>query len=139
MRMIYGFGLAFGLALTAACMHNGASKPANTTTPPPSHWTAKVCTSVKDEITINAGPSADDTDNFGHWRAGDGQAAYNLPERVQQLSQVFVKASGAPADKVAQMCVLFDGRPKKAFNFSGQSEDHLIKSSDTDDSSCRCR
>ena len=58
---------------------------------------------------------------------------------MQQLSQVFVKASGAPTDKVAQMCVLFDGRPKKAFNFSGQSEDHVVKSSDTDDASCRCR
>src|SRR5437868_2225330 len=104
MRIAYGLGLAFGIGLMAACMHNGASTPVKTPTPPPSHWTAKVCTSVKDEIMINAGPSADDTDNFGRWRTGDGQAAYNLPERVQQLSQVFVKALGAPADKVAQMC-----------------------------------
>lgn len=138
MRIVYGLGLAFGLALTAACMHSGAKTPAAPAAPP-AHWTAKVCTSVKDEIVINAGPSADDTDNFGHWRTGDGQTAYSLPERVQQLSQVFVKASGAPQDKVVQMCVLFDGRPKKAFNFSGQSEDHLIKSSDTDDASCRCK
>lgn len=139
MRLIYGLGIAMGISLAAACAHSGANVPVTTPTPPPAHWTAKVCTSVKDEIIINAGPSADDTDNFGRWRAGDGQVAYNLPERVQQLSQVYVKASGAPTDKVAQMCVLYDGRPKKAFNFSGQDENHLIKTSDTDDSSCRCK
>jgi hypothetical protein len=94
---------------------------------------------VKDEITLHAGPSSDDTDVFGHWRPSDAQASYALPDRVQQLTQVFVRAVTTPDNKVANVCVLFDGRPKKAFNFSGLTEDHLVKSSDTDDASCRCR
>lgn len=138
MRLL-GVGLAFGITLTAACAQHSGAAAAPTPPPPPAHWSAKVCTAVKDEITLHAGPSSDDADVFGRWRGGDGQVSFDLPARVQQLSQVFVRAVSAPDNKSASMCVLFDGRPKKAFNFSGLSEDHLIKSSDTDDASCRCR
>lgn len=141
MRTAFGIGFGLGLVLSAACVQHTAAPPdsAATPPPPPAHWTAKVCTSVKDEITLHAGPSRDDTDIFGRWRTGDGQVSYGLPQRIQQLSQVFVRAATTPEDKMAQICVMYDGRPKKALNFSGRDEDHLIKSSDTDDTSCRCQ
>jgi hypothetical protein len=132
-------GLAAAILVLVSCKSGGSAPPAATPAPPPAHWTAKVCTAVKDQITLRAGPSSDDTDVFGHWQAGDGQISIDLPARVQQLSQVFVRAETMPDNKVANICLLFDGRPKKAFNFSGLTEDHLVKSSDTDDTSCRCR
>jgi hypothetical protein len=63
---------------------------------------------------------------------------YGLPERVQQLTQVYMNASGAPEGKDSQICLRYDGHSKKAFNFDGHDEDHLVKSSDNDDSSCHC-
>jgi hypothetical protein len=129
-----GVGLALGVAIAAAC---GGPKEANTSLPP-SHWMAKVCTSDKDTLTIAAGPNQTDVESFATWRAGDGQASYGLPARVQQLEQVYVKMTGTPEGKSAQVCLRFDGRAKKAFNFTGHDEDHTVKAGDADDGSCRC-
>ena len=136
MRMIYGAGLALAVLIgAAACGDHNAPQMAQA---PPAHWTARVCTSVKDTITLVAGPSQDDSESFSVWRTGDGQMTYGLPARVQQLTQVWMKASGTPEGKDAQLCLRYDGHNKKAFNFSGHDEDHLAKSSDSDDSSCHC-
>ena len=58
--------------------------------------------------------------------------------QTTQVYQVFVKATSVPEGKDAQLCVRYDGHPKKAYNFSGTDEEHLIKSSDNDDSGCHC-
>lgn len=134
MRAIFGAGLALAVAIAVAC--GGTSKPQ--TSLPPTHWMAKVCTSVKDTITLAAGPSQSDSESFATWRTGDGQATYGLPARVQQLNEVYMKASGVPEGKDAQLCLRYDGRAKKAFNFSGRDEDHVVKASDADDGSCHC-
>jgi hypothetical protein len=136
MRIVVGVSLGLGAAFMAACAGHNAPQSGNAA--PNAHWTAKVCTAVKDRITLSAGPSKDDTEPFATWQAGDGQVVYGLPVRVQQLTQVYVKALTRPEGKNAQLCVRYDGHAKKAYNFSGTDEDHMIKSSDSDDGSCHC-
>ena len=135
MRTLFGLSLAAALAVAAACADHNSPQG---NVPPPAHWTAKVCTAVKDRVALSAGPSKDDAESFATWTLGQGQVVYDLPNRVQQLTQVYVKATSVPEGKDAQLCVRYDGHPKKAYNFSGTDEDHLIKSSDGDDSGCHC-
>jgi hypothetical protein len=135
MRIVLGAGLGLAVFIGAACADHSAPQQASA---PPAHWTAKVCTSLKDTLTLQSGPSQDDSESFATWRSGDGQMTYGLPARVQQLTQVYVNATGVPEGKEAQVCLRFDGHSKKAFNFSGHDESHLVKSSDSDDSSCHC-
>ena len=137
MRLICGITLGLVVALAIGCAGR-KTQPSRSTVAPPAHWTAKVCTSVKDRITLYAGPSKDDVEAFGTWRLGEGQTVFDLPARVQQLTELYVKASTIPQGKNAQLCVRYDGHPKKAYNFSGADEDHQVKSSDSDDSSGRC-
>ena len=137
MRLVFGITFGVMVALAVGCAGR-KTQQSGSNVALPAHWTAKVCTSVKDRITLYAGPSKDDVEAFGTWRFGEGQTVYDLPVRVQQLTQLYVKASTVPQGKNAQLCVRYDGHPKKAYNFSGTDEDHLIKSSDSDDSNCRC-
>ena len=134
MRTIIGAGLAVGVAIAAAC--GGPKEPQ--TSLPPAHWMAKVCTSVKDTLTLAAGPNQNDAESFATWRTGDGQASYGLPTRVQQLEEVYLKVTGVPEGKEAQLCLRYDGRSKKAFNFTGHDEDHTVRAGAADDGSCRC-
>src|SRR4051812_49332852 len=137
MRLIFGITVALVVTLAIGCAGRKKQQSVSTVAPP-AHWTAKVCTSVKDRITLLAGPSKDDVEVFGTWRFGEGQTVFDLPARVQQLTELYVKASTVPQGKNAQLCVRYDGHPKKAYNFSGSDEDHEVKSSDSDDSNCRC-
>ncbi len=116
----------------------GQQQPPLSIPAPPVRWTVEVCSSVKDSIALQAGPSRDDNDVFATWRQGDGQRTYDLPARVQNLSQVYLKATSRD-DGETGLCVRYDGHGKKAYNFDGKSEDHEVKASDGDDSNCRCR
>ena len=116
----------------------GQQQPPLSIPAPPVRWTVEVCSSVKDSVTLQAGPSRDDNDVFATWRQGDGQRTYDLPARVQNLSQVYLKATSRD-DGETGLCVRYDGHGKKAYNFDGKSEDHEVKASDGDDSNCRCR
>src|SRR4051812_35209975 len=95
MRLVFAITLALTAALVAGCASRKTQQSV-TNVAPPAHWTTKVCTSVKDQITLYAGPSKDDAQAFGTWRAGEGQTVYDLPARVQQLTQLYVRASTVP-------------------------------------------
>jgi hypothetical protein len=105
---------------------------------PPARWTVEVCSSVKGSVALQAGPSKDDSNLFATWRQGDGQKTYDLPARLQNLSEIYLKATSQDDGDTA-LCVRYDGHGKQAYNFNGKSQDHELKASDGDDSSCRCR
>jgi hypothetical protein len=129
-------GLIFvGLCvLQFSCAHG--QRPPNTA--PSARWTVEVCSSVKGSLTLQAGPSKDDTRVFATWSQSQGQRIYNLPARLQNLSQVYLKATSRD-DGETGLCLRYDGHGKKAYNFHGKSEDHEAKASDGDDDGCRCR
>ena len=131
-------GLVFvGLSLLQLSCASG-QKPPKSVPVPLARWTVVVCSSVKGSITLQAGPSKDDNDVFATWTQADGQKTYDLPARLQNLSQIYLKAT-SPDDGETGLCVRYDGHAKKAYNFNGKSEDHELKASDGDDSNCRCR
>jgi hypothetical protein len=112
--------------------------PATTSTPSPSaRWTVVVCSSRSGPVTLHAGPSKDDNEVFVTWRQGD-QRVHALPQRVQNLSEVYLRAAKPDDGKPVELCVLFDGHPKKRLDFRGGVEDGRVKSSDTDQDECRC-
>ena len=135
-KLTLGLGVLGLSVLTLSCASQ-QQRP-RTASAPPARWTVEVCSSVKDAVTLQAGPSKDDSDVFATWRQGDGQRTYDLPARLQNLSRIYLKAA-SQNDGDTALCVRYDRHGKKAFNFNGTSEDHEVKASDGDDSSCRCR
>ena len=121
---------------------NANTPVVNISTPSPTenktHWKVAVCSSRNSEITLQAGPNETDSKTFATWKIGESQRVYELPARVQNLSQIYFQAIGAEAGKPVELCVLYDGRPKKRVAFDEGSEDHTIKASDDDDNDCRC-
>ncbi len=101
------------------------------------HWKLIVCSSRTSSITLYAGPSQSDNAIFAIWKMGEGQKTYDLPDRLQHLETVYVKAV-TPEHEQVEICVLYDGHGKKRFGFSHGDEDHLISASDKDDNDCRC-
>ncbi len=99
-------------------------------------WSVVVCSSRAKNVTLSAGPNEDDSEIFSTWKEGSTQKKFDLPARVQNLSSVFFMGSASDKNQV-ELCVLFDGKPKKRIEFD-DSEDHVINSSDSDDSDCRC-
>lgn len=119
-------------ALTSACQRGVASRTAES-----ARWAGMVCSSQADVVTLNAGPSKDDTTAFAQWKRGDGSRAFALPARVQNLQKVYLEANNSPQGRETEMCVKFDNRPKKRMSFS-KSENHTIDASSGDDTKCRC-
>jgi hypothetical protein len=110
-------------ALTAACQRGAASR-----TPQSARWVSMLCSSQADVVTLNAGPSKDDTTAFAQWKRGDGSRAFALPPRVQNLQKIYLEANNCPQGRETEMCVKFDNRPKKRMSFS-KSENHTIVAS----------
>ena len=100
-------------------------------------WTVAICSSRAGEVTLQAGPSETDSQTFATWKAGSSQRVYELPARVQNLTEVHFRAIGSEANPV-ELCVLYDGRPKKRVAFDEGSENHTVGASDDDDNDCRC-
>ena len=100
-------------------------------------WSVVVCSSRASAVTMSAGPSENDSQLFATYKDGAAQKAFDFPARVQNLSSVYFKTSGAETNPV-ELCVLFDGKPKKRVAFDEGSESHIINSSDDDDNDCRC-
>lgn len=100
-------------------------------------WSVVVCSSRANSVTLQAGPSKDDSGTFATWKETSAQRIYDLPTRVQNLTSVYLQAIGSETNSV-ELCVLFDGKPKKRVSFEDGNEDHTIKSSDDNDDDCRC-
>ncbi len=114
--------------------------PAAATTPAQqqrARWTVAVCSSRSSEVTLQAGPNETDSRTFATWRASGGERIYELPARLQNLSEIHFRAIGAEANPV-ELCVLYDGRPKKRVAFDEGSENHTVAAGDGDDDDCRC-
>ena len=151
--------LVLGVGAVSACSVNvnsnqnsGANKtaaaPAATETVAPAtgaatpaaakaHWTATICSSRAGELTLQAGPSKTDSQTFATWQTGSSQKIYELPARVQNLPEVHFRAIASEHQPV-ELCVLYDGRPKKRVGFNEGTEEHTVKAGDGDDDSCRC-
>ncbi len=99
-------------------------------------WTVAVCTSRARSVTLQAGPSKEDTQTFATWTEG-GQKIYALPERVQNLTEIYFHAVGSEP-KPVELCVLFDGRPKQRVAFEEGGEGSFISAGDDDGNDCRC-
>lgn len=99
-------------------------------------WSVVVCSSRAKNVTLSAGPNENDNEVFATWKESSNQKKFELPARVQKLSSIFFMGSASDKNQV-ELCVLFDGKPKKRIEFD-DSEDHIINSNDADDSDCRC-
>lgn len=140
------FGLSFVFtACTVNVNQSNTNLNANTSAPTPQatvatanpRWSVVVCSSRAKVVTLSAGPSETDSEVFGSWNADSPQRVFNFPQRVQNLTSVYFKASGSENNQV-ETCVLFDGKAKKRVEFDDQ-EDTLINSTDTDElDKCRC-
>lgn len=118
-------------------MTTSSPSPANTQQQQRTHWTVAVCSSRSSEVTLQAGPNETDSRTFATWKTGSSQRIYELPARVQNLSEIHFRAIGSEANPV-ELCVLYDGRPKKRVAFDEGSENHTVGASDDDDNDCRC-
>jgi len=123
--------------LTVATLTASCQRGASTRTPESARWASTVCSSQADLITLNAGPSKDDTTAFAQWKRGDGTRSFALPARVQNLQKVYVEANNSPQGRDTEMCVKYDNRPKKRVSFS-KSENHTVDANSGDDTGCRC-
>ncbi len=110
--------------------------PPNETVENKVRWSVVVCSSRAKNVTLSAGPGENDSQVFATWKEGAGQRKFDLPARVQNLTSVFLMGSASDKNQV-ELCVLFDGKPKKRIEFD-DSEDQVINSSDSDDIDCRC-
>ncbi len=99
-------------------------------------WSVVVCSSRAQSVSLSAGPNEDDSEVFATWKEDSPLRKFDFPARVQNLSTVFFMGSASDKNQV-ELCVLFDGKPKKRVEFD-DSEDHEIKSSDSNDDDCRC-
>lgn len=99
-------------------------------------WSVAVCSSRAKTVTISAGANENDSDVFATWKEGSTQKVYDLPNKLQNLSTIYLMASASDKNQV-EMCVLYDGKPKKRVEFD-DSEDNTINSTDADDKDCRC-
>ena len=115
---------------------NGAS-PVVAPSASAARWSVAVCSSRANSVTLQAGPSKDDSATFATWKEGGTQRIYDLPQRLQNLTSVYFKAVGSET-KPVELCVLFDGKPKKRVSFEDGDADHTVKSSDGNDNDCRC-
>ena len=131
-RLVSVLTILTAAALTAACQSGTATRA-----PESARWVNVVCSSQADVVTLNAGPSKDDTTAFAQWKRGDGSRAFALPARVQNLQKVYLEANNSPQGRDTEMCVKFDNRPKKRVSFS-KSENHTIDANSGDDTRCRC-
>jgi hypothetical protein len=86
---------------------------------------------------MSAGASESDSATFANWKEGTTERIFHLPARLQNLSSIYVEANGSESNPV-ELCVLYDGRPKKRIAFDEGNESHIINSSDDDDNDCRC-
>lgn len=114
---------------------NILSTPLPTTTK--TRWTLVVCSSRSSEVTLQAGPNEADSRTFATWKEGGSQRVFELPARVQDLTKIHFRAIGSDVNPV-ELCVLYDGRPKKRIAFDEGSEKHTVGANDDDDNDCRC-
>ncbi len=155
-RKILALALLTGFAACTVNVNNNANTAANTNTtrantvtvtvspvpaagasPSAARWSVAVCSSRANSVTLQAGPSRDDSATFATWKDGSVQRIYDLPTRVQNLTSVYFKAVGSET-KPVELCVLFDGKSKKRISFEDGDKDETVKSSDSNDNDCRC-
>src|SRR4030095_2836940 len=87
---------------------------------PSPRWAVMVCRSstATSEITMQAGPSNTDYNDFATWKASDGSGdkLYNLPESIQDRNIIYFLAT-SPEHKQSELCVKFNNHPKKKISF----------------------
>ena len=100
-------------------------------------WSVVVCSARAKSVTLSAGASETDGEVFATWQKDTAQRKFELPARVQSLSRIYLKGSASDKNQV-EMCVLYDGKPKKRVEFD-DDEDVIVSSTDIDDlDKCRC-
>ncbi len=132
---VFAFGCTVNVNQPNANVNNTNSS-ASSNSAAKTHWSAVVCSSRAQTVTMSAGPNKNDSQVFAAWKQDAAQKKFNLPDRVQNLSSIFFMASASDKNQV-EICVLYDGKPKKRVEFD-DSEDHTINAGDADDSDCRC-
>ena len=146
-----GIFLVAGLALTACTVNvnppganannsNGGANVNSSTTANSANqksWSVVVCASRAKSVTLSAGANENDGEIFATWQQAAGQRKFDLPPRLQTLQKIYLKGSASDKNQV-EMCVLYDGKPKKRVEFD-DDEDVMVKSDDVDDlNKCRC-
>ncbi len=100
-------------------------------------WSALVCSSKAKTVTLFAGTGASDAENFAVWTPDAAQKTFDLPANVQTLSKIYLKAVAADRNPV-EMCVLYDGAPKKRVEFNDEEDVHVNMTDTEGANKCRC-
>ena len=100
-------------------------------------WSVVVCSARTKSVTLSAGTSETDGEVFAIWQKDIEQRKFELPVHMQKHSRIYLKGSASDKNQV-EMCVLYDGKPKKRVEFD-DDEDVIVSSTDVDDlDKCRC-
>ena len=98
---------------TAANAPISPSSNANVVSQSP--WSAVVCSSRANSVTLSAGASDTTGEIFATWQQNAAQREFTLPASLQRLSRIYFKASASDKNQV-EMCVLYDGKAKSELN-----------------------
>jgi hypothetical protein len=100
-------------------------------------WSVVVCSARAKSVTLSAGANETNGEVFATWQKDSMQRKFELPEQVQNLSRIYLKGSASDKNQV-EMCVLYNGEPKKRVEFD-DDEDVIVSATDIDDlDKCRC-
>jgi hypothetical protein len=100
-------------------------------------WKVVVCSARARSVTLSAGMNDTDGEVFATWQKDTAQRKFELPDRIQSLSRIYLKGSASDKNQV-EMCVLYNGKPKKRVEFD-DDEDVIVSFTDNDDlDKCRC-
>ena len=100
-------------------------------------WSVVVCSARTKSVTLSAGTSETDGEVFAIWQKDIEHRKFELPVHLQKLSRIYLKGSASDKNQV-EMCVLYEGEPKKRVEFD-DDEDVIVSSTDVDDlDKCRC-
>lgn len=129
--------IKFCLIFLAAVVVSTGCKVPNQNADVKMRWSAVVCSSKAKKVTLFAGGDGANAQSFADWNADVPQKKFDLPAGVQGLSKIYLKAV-APERGQTEMCVLYDGAPKKRVEFDDEEDVHVSASDVVGANQCRC-
>jgi hypothetical protein len=102
-------------------------------------WVVRICRGATEAaaIKISVGKAGGTDQPLVNWQSDAKQTDFPVLDTLLKVGdKLHVKADSEPADGKVSMCVLFNGKPAKAMNFT-DLEEATVDSKDTD-AGCKC-
>jgi len=102
-------------------------------------WTVRICRGATEAsaIKISVGNPGSPDVELVNWKSDAKETDFPVADTLLKAGpKLHVKADSEPADGVVSMCVLYNGKPAKAMNFTDLQE-ATVGEKDTD-AGCKC-